>query len=228
MKTDPFSLREEEIFITLKDLRSCHFVIIGGYAVNAYTLARFSVDCDIVIKDNKELPKIEKILSKRGYRQVQSNVENYSGHFQRYEKKMENQFMVSIDVLIREVSDRLTGVKFDAEWIFKNSKSRLLKGKTISEELKLIIINIDALLVMKIISCRSTDIRDVFMMLPNTENKGWIKQEISLRYDLKDRISKIREKIISPQFKDGLAGVYGHIDSKIFEKHVNAILTLGD
>ena len=223
-----FSLREKEIFLTLQSLEDCNFVIIGGYAVNTYTLPRFSVDCDIVIKDTKELHKIEKILTKRGYQRVESEPRSYSGHFQRYEKKLENQCTVSMDILISEVSDRLTGVKFDAAWIFKNSKSRLLKGKTISEELKHIIINIDALIVMKIISCRSTDIRDVFMMLPNTENKEWIKQEIALRYDFKDRITKITEKIISPQFKDGLAGVYGYIDEKIFKKHVKAILTLGD
>ena len=48
---------------------------------------------------------------------------------------------------------------------------KILKGKTIAEELKLRIINIDALLVMKIISYRSTDIRDLFMMFPNAKNK---------------------------------------------------------
>ncbi len=52
------SMREKEIFETLKSLKSCNFVIIGGYSVNAYALPRFSVDCDIVIKDKSELEKI--------------------------------------------------------------------------------------------------------------------------------------------------------------------------
>ena len=47
-------LREKEIFETLKKMNNFKFVIIGGYAVNAYTLPRFSVDCDIVIKDKEE------------------------------------------------------------------------------------------------------------------------------------------------------------------------------
>ena len=55
------SLREEEIFKTIKELKECDFVIIGGYAVNTYTLPRFSVDCDIVIKNEIALEKIEKI-----------------------------------------------------------------------------------------------------------------------------------------------------------------------
>src|SRR3989338_6890807 len=93
-----FSLREEEIFKALKDLRDCDLVIIGGYAVNAYTLPRFSVDCDIVLKDEKELRKIEKILLSRGYKPEVAFVDApYSGSFSRYKKKLENDFMVSMD-----------------------------------------------------------------------------------------------------------------------------------
>lgn len=221
-----FSLREEEIFKTLKELKDCNFVVIGGYAANAYALPRFSVDCDIVIKDENELKKIEKILKRIGYNKKHPPEESqYSGSFSVYEKKLDNNFAVSIDALIHNISDRMTGTIFAAEWIFENSKVKTLKGKTITEELKLRIINIDALLVMKIISCRSTDIRDAFMMIINAEDKEWIKSEIALRYDLKDRIAKIIEKISSKQFKDGLSGVYGCFDSKVFEKHKKAIMT---
>jgi hypothetical protein len=55
-------LREKEIFETLKKMSKFNFVIIGGYAVNAYTLPRFSVDCDSVVKDKEDLKKIEKAL----------------------------------------------------------------------------------------------------------------------------------------------------------------------
>ena len=229
MKKDLFSLREEEIFLTLKELKDCNFAVIGGYAVNAYALPRFSVDFDIVIKDYKELNKIGKILIKRGYKKEETNAEaQYSGAFLRYEKRLENNFAVSMDILIRAVTDRMTGADFSAEWVFENSSKKLLKGKTIAEELKLRIINIDALLVMKIVSCRPTDIRDVFMMLPNAKDYEWVKSEITLRYDLRDRINKIMEKVASKQFKDGLSGVYGYFDAKVFEKHKKAILTFLD
>lgn len=229
MIKDLFSSREAEIFRTLKELKDCDFVIIGGYAVNAYALPRFSVDCDMVIKDDSELKRIEKILSKRDYKKEEPDAEaQYSGNFLRYEKKLENNFAVSMDLLARNVIDRATGARFEAEWIFENSKIRLLKGKTITEELKLRIINIDALLVMKIISCRHTDIRDVFMMLPNADDKKWVRVEIAKRYDLKDRLTKIIEKVNSSQFKDGLSGVYGRFDQKVFEKHKKAILSFND
>ena len=229
MIKDLFSSRETEIFKALKELKDCDFVIIGGYAVNAYVLPRFSVDCDMVIKDENELKKIEKILSKRGYKKEEYDEETqYSGNFLRYEKELDSNFAVSMDILVHKIIDRATGVKFEAGWIFENSKIRVLKGKTITEELKLRIIDIDALLVMKIISCRTTDIRDVFMMLPNADDKEWITSEIAKRYDLKDRLVKIIEKVNSSQFKDGLSGVYGRFDQKVFEKHKKAILSFKD
>lgn len=227
MKKDLFSLREEEIFQTLKELKDCNFVVIGGYAVNSYILPRFSVDCDIIVKNENELKKIERILIKRSYKKEYLNTESqYSGSFSRYEKELENKFIVSMDILVRKVIDRITKVTFSADWLFENSSKKMLRGKTITDELKLRIINIDALLVMKIISCRPTDIRDVFMMIPNAENKEWIKSEVALRYDIRDRIKKIIEKVTSKQFKDGLSGVYGYFDTKVFEKHKNATLAI--
>jgi len=217
---DLFSLREAEIFKTLQELRKCDLVIIGGYAVNAYALPRFSVDCDVVIKDDHELKIIEKVLLNLDY-QKQSTPKNssYRGSFYRYEKILGNNFTVSMDVLSEAVSDRMTGVIFPADWIFQNSQIRILRGKTISEQLNVRIITIDALLVMKIISCRATDIRDVFMMLPNAGNKSWVKSEVAERYDFKNRIDMIFQKVNSKQFYDGLRGVYGYFDPKVFEKH---------
>ncbi len=226
---DLFSLREDEIFSTLKALKNCDFALIGGYAVNAYTLPRFSVDCDIVTREGSQLTKIEKILSQRGYKKAGESPEiGQNGGFSRYEKRIENNFSVSVDILIKGVIDRMTGTVFSAEWIFENSKREILKGKTINEELKLKIINIDALIAMKIISCRATDIRDVFMMLPSSINREWIKTEVSSRHNFRGRTLKILEKVNSKQFKDGLSGVYGRFDQKTFEKHRKMLQSLLD
>src|SRR4030042_1469229 len=130
-------LREKEIFETLKRIKKFKFVILGGYAVNAYTLPRFSAD-----------------------------------------------------------------------WVFDNSEIRTLRGKTITEELKLKIIDLDALFVLKFVSCRLTDIRDIFMLAPNIKNKEWVKEEILKKYDFNNLFLKVKEKIISKQFKDSLQGVY--------------------
>ena len=222
---DLFSIREEEIFKAIKWLKDYEFVLIGGYAVNAYTLPRFSVDCDIVIKNRKELNKIEKSLTEADYHEEKnySNEIPYKGNFKRYEKELGNNFKVNIDILIEEILDRQTNAKLSAEWIFENSNLKNLQGKTISEQLKLKIINADALVAMKLISCRQTDIRDIFLLVSSVKNKEWIKKEVLKRYNLKDRLVKVLSKINSKQFKDELQGVFGMVDNKLFERNKKLI-----
>jgi len=222
---DQLQLREREIFNILKVIKKCEFVVIGGYAVNAYALPRFSIDCDIIVSEQKELDKIIKELLKLNYKETikENNDLPYHGKFYRYGKTLENNFKVSMDILFNKVLDRQTNATFESEWIINNSSMKILKGKTINEELKIRIINIDALITMKMISCRNTDIRDIFMLIPKAESIEWIKEEVSNRYLLKDRIEKIKETINSKQFKDNLQGVHGYIEQKIFDKHKKAI-----
>ena len=222
-------LREKEIFETLRRIKSCSFVLIGGYAVNAYTLPRFSVDCDIIVEDKAATAKIEKELVKINYfRATDTDLVKYHEDFLKYEKTIMKNFKVSVDILIKNVSDRVTRGIFSAEWVFRNSAVRVLKGKTIPEELKLRIVNPDALVVMKIVSCRSADIRDVFMLMPQIKDSEWVKKEVSERCDFKNQFSRIKEKITSAQFKDNLQGVYGHVDKNLFEKHKKAVFKLED
>lgn len=226
---EQLQIREKEIFETLKKIKKSHFVVIGGYAINAYTLPRFSVDCDIVIKDRKELKKIEDALLELGYRKEKNYSEEvpYDGRFERFEKEIEKNFKVSIDILIGEVFDRDTKAKFSADWVFDNSSLRNLQGKTISEQLKLKIVNADALFTMKLISCRQTDIRDIFLLVNSVKDKKWVKEEVSERYDLSNRLTKTLSKINSKQFKDELQGVFGMVDNRTFERNKKLILELG-
>ena len=218
-------LREKEIFDTLKKIKNRKFAIIGGYAVNAYTLPRFSVDCDIVTENKAETAEIAKELDKLDYKKAQdTDFGPYSGDFLRYEKTIKKNFIVSFDILIKNAYDRQTKAMFSAEWVFKNSALRALKGKTITGELKLRIVNPEALVVMKFVACRNTDIRDIFMLMPQVKDPKWVKGEISERVDFKDRFLKVKSKITSEQFKDNLQGVYGYIDKKLFEKYKKNIL----
>jgi hypothetical protein len=227
MAENLFQKREKEIFETLKNLKIQKFVLIGGYAVNAYTLPRFSIDCDIVVYAG-DFPAIEKILKKMEYRESQETSElPYHGKFTRFEKEIKENFKVSMDILIQEIKDRQTGSVFSADWVFDNSQIRTLRGKTITEELKIRVINPEALFVTKMISCRKTDIRDMFLLISEIKHGDWIKQEVSGKYSFNDRFKAIKEEIMSKQFKDGLQGVFGSVDNKIFEKHKNLILGLG-
>ena len=134
---------------------------------------------------------------------------------------------VSFDILIGTVLDRQTGAEFSADWVFTHSAMRLLRGKTITNDIKLKIVNCDALITMKFVSGRNTDIRDIFMLMPQAVNIEWISDEATMRCDFSARYKKIKDKIISPQFKDALQGVYGYVDKNVFEKHKHKFLEIG-
>lgn len=223
---DLLQLREKEIFETLRGIKDFNFAVIGGYAVNCYTLPRFSVDCDIVVADNKEAAKICKELENLGYKKEESGKFDapYHAEFARYEKKIKENFKVSMDVLIGYVLDRQIKAVFSAEWVFENSDFRLLKGKTIIEQLKLRIINPDALFAMKFAAARAVDIRDVFMLVLQVKNLEWVREEVSKRCNFKETLNIIKNKIMSLKFKDDLQGVFGFIDKKLFERHKKALV----
>ena len=224
---DLLQLREQEIFLTLQRIAQYSFVLIGGYAVNAYTLPRFSTDCDIVLEHEDELHNIKKELGRFGYqKEKESTAVPYKGTFYRYEKEIEHGFKVSMDILVHTVLDRQTNATFDAGWIFAHSEKQVLRGKTITEELKIRVITIDALIAMKMLCCRNTDIRDIFMLMPKAKNISWIQNEVGNRYNFENRFLKIKEKITSAQFKSNLQGVYGFVDPVLFDKHKNAVLAL--
>ena len=219
--------REREIFATLEKLKHREFVLIGGYAVNVYTLPRFSVDCDIVVKNLEEAQKIGAILNSFEYAESKEKPVFSHAEFARYVKALENGFRVSVDIMISSVTDRKMPAQFTAEWIFGHAKKQSLKGKTITAAINLMIIERDALIVMKCVSCRNTDIRDVFMLLPQAKDAAWIREETAKRCNFQECFARIKERVFSKKFRDELQGVYGYIDEKLFEKHQKAVRELG-
>ncbi len=159
--------------------------------------------------------------------ETKSNADTpYHGEFIRFEKKIEKDFKVSFDILIGKVLDRQTGAHTSAEWIFENSSIRVLKGKTFKEKLEAKIPSAEALVVMKFISCRNTDIRDIFMLITHINNFKFVKDEVSERVDFEKQFKTLKEKIYSKGFKDNLQGVFGYVPEDIFEKHKKLILKL--
>ncbi|MDE1857338.1 MAG: hypothetical protein KGH98_04670 [Candidatus Micrarchaeota archaeon] len=223
---DQLQLRENEVFATLKKLAGHSFVVIGGYAANAYTLPRFSVDCDIVA-ERPEAEMIGRALERLGYIRTEMRAGERTG-FARYEKSVGASYRVSFDIMIGEVYDRQTGVRIGYRWIFDNSQVMVLKGKTIRNRLKVRVVGPDALFVMKIISCRAADIRDLFMMAFSIRDKKWIKREVSSRFDFSNRLRKVENAVSEGKFRDGLQGVYGLIDGSTFERNLRIIKSFRD
>jgi len=230
MANNLLSLREREIFATLERLKDYEFVVIGGYAVNAYALPRFSVDCDIVIEDKKTLDGIEAVLSDSGYHKIDiksTDAFPFHGKFVRYEKEIQKNFKVSLDVMVGQMLDRLSGASFSYKWIFENSKKRPLRGKTVVEYLDLVIPEPGTLITMKLASCRETDIRDIFMMITQINDRRQLKKSIlAAKIDFQKNFKRIKNLVTSKDFKKNLEGVYGYVDEKVFEKHKKLLLEL--
>lgn len=122
--------------------------------------------------------------------------------------------------------DRQTGAVFSAEWVFENSDLIDLHGKTITEKIKTQIISSEALFATKLVSCRKTDIRDMFLLISEIKEITWVKEEVSKRCSYEERVKILKKEINSKQFKDGLQGVFGYIDPKLFKRHQELILRL--
>ena len=219
-------IREREIFRILKKLIGRKFVVIGGYAVNVYTLSRFSVDCDLAVK-KEEAKKISMILEQEGYKKEKTR-DNlpYYGEFVRYEKEINKNFKVSFDILIEKVIDRQTGAYFDVDWILSNSEFKILKGKTFKEEIKAKIPSAEVLVIMKLLSCRISDIRDIFMIIPNVKDYDYIRNVVSEKTDFNNQFKKLIDTISSKNFKDNLQGVFGFIPEHLFDRNKKLISKL--
>lgn len=222
-------IREKEILETIKKLKGFDIVIIGGYAINVYTLPRFSVDCDIVVMTPEEATKIEEQLLKIGYeKREEGKIKTpYHGEFLRYEKTIVENFRVSIDIMIGNILDRQTGASLTAQWVFENSSFKMLKGKTIQEEVHIRIPSPEALIVMKLLSCRINDRRDIFMILPQVKDFEKIKREVSEKTNFLKQYTKLKYTITSAEFKNNLQGVFGSIPEKIFNRNKELVLKLG-
>lgn len=222
------SLRETDVFNALRQIGEKDFVLIGGYAVNAYSLPSFSIDCDIVVRSEKDALKIVEVLERLGYRLAEKNQSGgaYGGLFIRMDKNLENKFKVSFDILVGEVFDRQSGASFSADWVFLHAQKNRLHGKTIPDAIDLKIIALEALLVMKLISARKSDLRDVFMLLPKARQTDFVKKEIREKTGFETVAKKASETILSKNFKNNLQGVFGYLDDKLYQKHLNSFKAL--
>ena len=136
-------------------------------------------------------------------------------------KKVDN-YITPLYLIIGNVIDRKTKIKFSAEWIFENSKERTLVGRANPIKMKLRIADPEILIIMKIASGRKSDLRDVFMLLGGDVDVGFILSELE-RYKLKGNLRTFKEYVNKKDFKDNLQGVFGKVDEKIFNRIIKKI-----
>ncbi|MBI2184393.1 MAG: hypothetical protein HYU39_05480 [Thaumarchaeota archaeon] len=163
--------REAEIIRILKALgpQLGRFVVVGGYAVNALTSHRFSVDCDMVIPE-KDAKLFEDVLEKEGYarqRPTRQLKGIYGAKTQQYMKAVGDR-KVSVDLLVNSLLCRQTGGEWSYELIRRNSFEANVVGVT--DSATAFVPARELLMAMKIHSGRDTDMRDVIML---SEGADW-------------------------------------------------------
>ena len=221
-----FEEREKFIFALLRKLESkAEFVVIGGYAINAYTLPRFSVDCDIVIRDRKAMRSVKIFLESKGFTEkAKGTVPAYKGEFLSLATK--KPVATTFDILAGVVEDRITGTLFPAELIFEHSANRAIFGKGSPVRIDTRVADAEMLFVMKAVSSRKSDIRDVFMLASTKLDRGKILQITKEVPIPAESIEKIVLKVNSKGFRDALQGVFGMLPEKQFETSKKKLLAL--
>ena len=162
-----FIERENEIFDILDSFNKAGLknVLIGGYAVSAYT-HRFSVDADVCIaKDN--LHYFKEILRAKHFVLVKRrDLEDvYKGAFECYTKK--TKLPVTVDLMIGSIVSRQTNASISFNQLYTNSIIKKITG--IEKEITARIPNKELLIALKIHSARLTDARDIVALCHNID-----------------------------------------------------------
>jgi hypothetical protein len=208
-----FESREAIILETLKELPE-DVVLIGGYAVNAYVPPRVSIDCDIVVLD--EIAKIRKTLLKRGFEETEKGNVQYGKHL-RFVRKGEK---VSFDLLLNSVLDRETGIVFESSLFKQYSRERFTVGRANPIRIELRVADPELLFVMKFVSARRQDVRDIFMLSGTELNGDLVKEMIRKKCSaelIERRVKSMKEKVTNIGYRDSLHGAFGKIPDKTFE-----------
>jgi len=205
--------RERMMLETMEKIPKDDVVLIGGYAVNAYVPPRFSIDCDLVVLGSST--KIEATLRKLGFSKTEVGEVPY-GNYIRY---FDDEHKVSFDLLINAVFDRDTRIVFEGKLFEKYSSKRVTVGRANMIRIEIRIADPELLFVMKFVTARKQDIRDMFMLAAADLKWDLAKQMIRMKCSealIRKRIGLIKRSVKSKGYRDSLEGPYGKIPNERF------------
>jgi len=200
--------RETEIIRILRVLSEATdgFVVIGGYAVNAFGQHRFSVDCELATtRDN--VPVIDAILLGDGYELRRNEVRPPIGVTIREYGKSVGGEPVSLELFVDTVVSTVTRGTWSYKFIQDNSVEAIVLGATDSTPSKVAQRNL--LVAMKLHLGGTQDFADVVML---SERVDWKTVAMCAACGSKEQLveqieSGIRE-ISSPKFVSDLKSTF--------------------
>jgi hypothetical protein len=205
-----FVKRENEIILTINRFaeEKLDFVVVGGYAVSGLGIHRFSVDCDVVISKS-EMHVVEEFLQRYGFeRNVEKTGfdETYAGEFVSYKKKV-GELPVTFDLLVGSLVCRTTGAAWSFDYIKKYSVEATIAGIETIANCR--IPEKELMIAFKIHSARRTDVRDIIMLMGNTDLEKVLSHLKRGKTELlKTQVGNIMEMLNDVKLVDSLKGVF--------------------
>ena len=216
------NLREEEISRIIEQLskqtdgfENPKMVMIGGYALRAFTsLSRYTRDCDFVLKksDGWNLDKIQKLLPKVLSAEVFEKRDSYG--FLRCIRllKIDGRIAkISIDFMEGEVRGRMEEQVFFITEKFLQ-KTRKVKIPIAEKMIEIYVPDYTDYLILKIMSARPSDIRDIATLIWKKEIPDDIeeraKKTLAHPEILKKNLKLIITDISDKRFLDSWKGTF--------------------
>ena len=200
--------RETEIIRILRVLSEATdgFVVIGGYAVNAFGQHRFSVGCDLATtRDN--VPVIDAILLGEGYELRRNEVRPPIGVTIREYRKSVGGETASLELLVDSVVSTTTRGTWTYGFIQDNSVEAIIVGATDSTPSKVAQRNL--LVAMKLHTGRTEDLGDVVMLSERVDWKAVARcAGCGSKEQLVEQIESAIREMSSTKFASDLKSIF--------------------
>ncbi len=156
------SLQDLQAVLEAAHKQGINLVIIGGYAVTAYTKGyRYTKDIDLVA-DKRTLGKLKGLLKSLGYsiRDTEFGIA---------EKKKLNGGFIDLHISVGRVYDISTGKEYPVDSsLFRNARRRAVRGYISKTALKAPVVELETLIVLKTMTVgRDRDAVDLLSLLLN-------------------------------------------------------------
>jgi hypothetical protein len=204
--------REEEIYSLLEFISGKtegfskpKLIVIGGYALRAYIpFIRYTRDCDFVLRKAKEwqIDKINRILSRRIKAEIFEKKEKY-GFLKMISiiKSGRTKIKVSLDFMEGQVRGRSSKqiVLIDKKFI---DNSTLTKTWVAGKEIDIYVPDYTDYLIMKVVSGRPSDVRDIAALIWKNDIPKNIKTRLKEILPYPEIFFKNINEIVMPAISD--------------------------
>lgn len=211
--------RERACFDLLREVSGYDVVLIGGYAVSAYGLPRFSVDLDLVVEAS-ELPGIHATLRGRGFAPLRrwDGGGVFASRSERWTPGV-GRPAVAVDLFIGGVADRVSGITRPFGELRQASSRRTIRGLDPASVADALVPNRETLLALKLQVGRLVDLRDIAVLAGGPFDKAALAAFLSPvpRDLLATHAQRLLSAIETREFRNSLKGVY-MLDDRSFER----------